>query len=136
MHRRFTIAGSLLAGLAVGLGAFGAHGLKKLTTDTAILHPYDTAVQYQMWHAIALLFTGWIIGAERCRLLLAAGWLFLTGTVFFSGSLYLITLSKLRGGGLASAIGPVTPVGGLLLIGGWVCLTFGLLRIGMRSNVN
>src|SRR4029453_4907762 len=109
MSARLTLAiASLAMFLAVALGAFGAHALKaRLTPDMTAT--WDTAVQYHAWHALALFGVGLLMvpWAERAALGLAA-WLFLAGIVLFSGSLYALALSGVRG------LGAVTPIGGIL----------------------
>lgn len=118
-HIFFPIA-ALLGALAVALGAFGAHGLEgKL--DPSSLQTYKTGVQYHFIHLIPLLLIPFLPnGRFKVRLLLA-GWLFLLGIVLFSGSLYLLSTRDLTGLKVAW-LGPVTPIGGLLFIGGWVAL--------------
>ena len=127
MHKIFLIIGTILAGLAVALGAFGAHGLKKLA-DTDTVNIYQTGVQYQMYHALALLAIG-LIG-ERIALSLVnyAGFFFIGGVVLFSGSLYLIASLKAMNKIVPAAVGIMTPVGGLLFILGWVMLLLALLK--------
>ncbi|QPQ56367.1 DUF423 domain-containing protein [Allosphingosinicella flava] len=104
------MTGVLLAGTGVMLGAFGAHALKD-RLDPAALGWWQTAVQYQMWHAVALVALAGLPG----RLGLPAALLSI-GTLVFSGSLYLLALTGLRW------LGAVTPVGGLLMIAGWLLL--------------
>jgi uncharacterized membrane protein YgdD (TMEM256/DUF423 family) len=116
MERRFLFLASLAGGLAVILGAFGAHGLKG-TLDPAHLEVFDVAVRYHMYHALALLGLAALLSRRPADTLLhAAGWLFLAGMVLFSGSLYLLTLTGIR------ALGMITPVGGLALIAGWLSM--------------
>ncbi|HEY0011292.1 MAG TPA: DUF423 domain-containing protein [Allosphingosinicella sp.] len=114
--RALIAAGALIAALGVALGAFGAHGLGE-TLGPAALGWWQTAVQYQMWHALALVAVGF--APLRAR---AAAWLFGAGILLFSGSLYLMALTGLR------ALGMVTPVGGLLLILGWAALGLAAIR--------
>lgn len=104
------------------LGAFGAHALKdRLTPD--LLGVWQTAVQYHLWHALALLAAGlMLLHAPQARWLEAAGWTFLAGTLVFSGSLYLMALTGSRG------LGAVTPFGGLALIAAWIMLGVGAWR--------
>ena len=113
----FLGVGALLGFAGVALGAFGAHGLKdKLTVE--MLEVWETGVRYQVWHALALLAIG-ILGGHSgsgSRWLSAAGWLFLVGTVLFSGSIYLLATMGWRW------LGPVTPLGGTALLAGWLCL--------------
>ena len=113
MERLLFVLGALFAGAAVGAGAFGAHGLRgRLTPD--LLDIFETAVRYQMYHALALLAVA--LGALRWPggLLPLAGWLFVAGMVIFSGSLYVLSLSGIRW------LGAITPIGGVLLIVGWL----------------
>ncbi|MEO7923853.1 MAG: DUF423 domain-containing protein [Chitinophagaceae bacterium] len=128
MHNNQLIAASLFGGSAVALGAFGAHGLAKLTADTSILHGFETAVQYQLYHAITLLFVG--LWAERNpgKWLKWASICFIAGIVLFSGSLYLLTFLKIQESNGVKFVGPVTPVGGLLFIIGWLFLLITALR--------
>ena len=115
MNRHSFALGALFAGIAIALGAFGTHGLKDLVEESA-LQTWEVAVRYQFWHALALLITAFAaekISADACRL---ARRLFVIGILLFSGSLYGLTF------GGPSWLGPVTPLGGLALISGWVVL--------------
>jgi uncharacterized membrane protein YgdD (TMEM256/DUF423 family) len=114
-------AGAVLAGLAVGLGAFGAHGLSDVLAP-ARLATFETAVRYQMFHALGLL----AVAALGGRALTAAPWL-LAGSLVFSGSLYLLVFTDTGWWGAAA------PVGGLLQIAGWLLLAARLLR-GSRPD--
>ena len=100
---------------AVALGAFGAHGLKKRIADPSRIGNWSTAAQYQLVHSVALLATTVALPARAQRI---PGTLFLLGMTMFSGSIYLLVLDPQR----FKALGPVTPLGGLCLIGGWVAL--------------
>lgn len=114
----FVWIGALLALLAVALGAFGAHALRaKVTAER--LAVYQTGVQYQMYHALALLFLGVWSRTASSSLLMAAGWLFIIGVILFSGSLYTLTVTGVR------RVGAITPVGGLCFLAGWVCVLIG-----------
>ena len=116
MERRFVFLAGLAGGLAVILGAFGAHGLKS-RLDPAHMEVFDVGVRYHMYHALALLGLAGLLSRRPAeRLLQAAGWLFLAGMVLFSGSLYLLTLTGIR------ALGMITPVGGLAFIAGWLSM--------------
>lgn len=108
--------------LAVALGAFGAHGLKnRLPTD--LLAVWQTAVQYQFWHTLALLGVGILLAqGSTARSLVVSGWLFTVGIVLFSGSLYILCLSGVRW------LGAITPIGGTLWLIGWVCLAYATLK--------
>lgn len=127
MHKLFLIIGTLLAGLAVGLGAFGAHGLKKFV-DAETVGIYQTGVQYQMYHALALLALGLLAERYTSTLLHYAGFMFLAGVVLFSGSLYLIASMKAMNKVVTSGIGIMTPIGGLFFILGWVLLLIALIK--------
>ena len=110
-NRDLIILGAILAGIAVALGAFGAHALKARLGVEA-LGWWGTAVQYQMWHALAVLAIG-LSGIARLRL---SAMLFAGGAIVFSGSLYAMSLGAPRW------LGAVTPLGGGLLIAGWMVL--------------
>ncbi|QAY79982.1 DUF423 domain-containing protein [Sphingosinicella sp. BN140058] len=113
--RTIALLGALLAGLGVALGAFGAHGLRSVL-DVEALSWWQTGVQYQMWHAIALLA---IAAFRSVRTGLPAG-LIAAGTLIFAGSLYAMALTGARW------LGAVTPIGGLLMIAGWCLLAWRL----------
>jgi uncharacterized membrane protein YgdD (TMEM256/DUF423 family) len=103
--------------LAVGLGAFGAHGLQKRINDPKMLKNWETAAHYHLMHSLALLGVASI--AKRNHHLI--GGLFVGGIVLFSGSLYAMVLTNQR------KLGAVTPIGGLAFIGGWLALAFAAL---------
>ena len=113
--RTFFALGALSALIGVGLGAFGAHGLRARLTPE-LLAIFETGVRYQMYHALALLAVGLAQTRWTGPAWVAGGWLFVAGTVVFSGSLYLLSTSGVR------AWGAVTPIGGILLLVGWVCV--------------
>ena len=128
MHRTFLVAGIIFAGTAVAAGAFGAHGLQRITTDGRIIEAFKTAVQYQFWHAIALVLTAILFERNRASLLKWAGWSFIGGVTLFSGSLYLLTFLRINNNTLATVVGPVTPLGGLLMILGWIFVLIAVMR--------
>ena len=128
MHRNFLILAAFFGASGVALGAFGAHGLQQLTADEKILHGYQTAVQYQMYHALALLAVGMLYEKGNKKWLRVSGNLLIAGTILFSGSLYLLTILKLNGSDAIRFVGPVTPLGGVCFITGWVCLLVGVMR--------
>ena len=120
-ERQFLFLGAVSGFLAVALGAFGAHALKDaLSAD--LLAVFETGVRWQAVHAVVILVTGVLAGRGHGPLVPAAGWLFVAGTVIFSGSLYVLALSGVR------AWGAVTPVGGVAWLAGWVCLAAAGLR--------
>ncbi len=112
-------SGSLFGALAIVLGAFGAHALKKILTDEQ-LKSFETGVKYQMYHALALLLVGWNLD-ETTSNYTAIVWCFIAGVVLFSFSIYLLVISSAKGKKL-KFLGPITPIGGLLLLAGWLLL--------------
>jgi uncharacterized membrane protein YgdD (TMEM256/DUF423 family) len=127
MQKLFLIVGALLSGLSVALGAFGAHGLKKIAAPETVAI-YQTGVQYQMYHAIALLIVGILSERIFSSFIHYAGFFFLGGIVLFSGSLYLIVSMQTMNKEVPTAIGILTPVGGLLFILGWALLLIGIIK--------
>ena len=111
----FFTLGSISALIAVAAGAFGAHGLEG-SVPPARLATWETAAHYQAVHALALLAVEWAAGRWPGRLTRSAGWLFLAGTVLFSGSLYLLVLTD------TAWLGAITPLGGVCFLAGWACL--------------
>lgn len=122
------LAGSLFAGTAVILGAFGSHGLKARIAAEQ-LQSFETGVRYQVYHALALLIAGLLAVKLDQSLLRYATLCFIFGVLLFSGSIYLLSTHEITG--LTSwkpILGPVTPIGGTLLIIGWGLLTYALIR--------
>lgn len=113
---------AVFAAIAVAAGAFGAHGLQQLTQEATVIQTYQTAVQYHFWHAIALLLTGLLAPYGQAKFNYWARQSFFAGLVCFSGSLYLLTYLRIQEIQSLKWIVFVTPVGGLLLITGWVLL--------------
>ena len=127
MQKIFIIIGAVLAGLAVVLGAFGAHGLKKVVTPENVAI-YQTGVQYQMYHAFALLIAGILYERLQSNLVNYAGAFFIIGIVLFSGSLYLLASLKAMNKVGLSGVGLITPIGGLMFIIGWILLLIAVLK--------
>lgn len=127
MHKLFLGLGTFLAGLGVILGAFGAHGLKKLVGPETV-NTFQTGVQYQMYHAFALLIVGILYERFQSNLLNYAGAFFLVGIVLFSGSLYLLSSLKAMNRVGLSGIGLITPIGGVLFIVAWILLLIAVIR--------
>lgn len=119
--RGYAAAGAFSAFLGVAAGAFGAHALHA-TLPTGLMAAFETGVRYQLIHAVALLGCGWAMERARPGAITLAAWLFLAGTVLFSGSLYGMALTGI------TRLGMVTPFGGLAFLVGWLALGFGLLR--------
>ncbi len=118
MDRLFFALGSLSALTGVALGAFAAHGLKSRLTPE-MLATFEVGVRYQLFHALALLAVGWAQTRWPGALTTASGWLFVAGTLLFSGSLYALSLTGEKW------LGAVTPAGGLAFLAGWLCLAWG-----------
>jgi uncharacterized membrane protein YgdD (TMEM256/DUF423 family) len=117
MERLFFVVGAISAFVGVAAGAFGAHGLKsRLSPD--MLDTFEVGVRYQMYHAFALMLAAWAQTRWPGGAVTASGWLFIAGTLVFSGSLYLLSLTGARW------LGAITPLGGLALLGGWLCLAW------------
>lgn len=118
----FLILGAVNAFLSVGLGAFGAHGLKaRLTSD--LLAVYKTGVEYHFYHALGLLAVG-LVAAQfpQSALVRGSGWAMLAGIVVFSGSLYILSITGIRW------LGAITPIGGVAFLVAWALLAVGVAR--------
>lgn len=135
---RFYLLISAFSGLlSVVLGAFGAHGLKKIVTAD-MLTTYQTGVQYQLIHTLALLGLAillLILNADLAvvkKLKLSAN-LMIIGIVLFSGSLYTMTFMSVAGG-FPAWLGPITPIGGLAFIMAWACLAVAAFKLSAKDN--
>lgn len=122
MQSRFLFLAAVAGFIGVGMGAFGAHGLKHLLSEH-YLDIYKTAVSYQMWHALLLAIVALL---PVHRLLNWAGWLLVAGMALFSGSLYILSIFQLNW------LGIVTPFGGLAFLGAWGLLAF----VAFQHNQN
>ena len=124
VDRVFIAIGALSAFLAVAAGAFGAHALRSVI-PADLQDVFETGTRYEMYHALALVGVGILLGrvsSSATPWLTWSGWLFLAGTVLFSGSLYLLALTGVRW------LGAITPLGGVALLAGWGLLAFYALR--------
>ena len=122
MERTFATLGAISAFLAVAAGAFGAHALRaRLEPD--LLAAFETGARYQMYHALGLVAVAWLLGRVPGPVATWAGWLFLAGTVLFSGSLYALALSGIR------QLGAITPLGGVAFLSGWICFALAARRL-------
>ncbi|MFT3824621.1 MAG: DUF423 domain-containing protein [Chitinophagaceae bacterium] len=128
MHKGFLRAAALLGALAVILGAFGAHGLKKLVGPD-VVSTFETGVRYQFYHVFALLAVAILFEKFHHKCLKYAGIFFITGIVLFSGSLYIMTAFNAANMVGIRGIGIVTPIGGVFFIAGWLAMFW-----GMRKN--
>lgn len=129
MNKTFLRIAALLGALSVILGAFGAHGLKQIV-DEHSLSIFETAVRYQFYHVFALALVGILYKEFPATYLYYAGNFFILGILFFSGSLYLLTYKSAAHIDGMNWVGPVTPIGGVFFIIGWVCLAFGVSKKG------
>jgi uncharacterized membrane protein YgdD (TMEM256/DUF423 family) len=121
LDRGFFVMGAVSAFLAVAAGAFGAHALRGRLTPEA-LTIFETAARYQMYHALGLVAVGWAVARWPASPASWAGWLFVAGTVLFSGSLYALALSGMRW------LGGITPIGGVAFLVGWLILAYAATR--------
>lgn len=116
MQKVFLMIGSIAMALAVGLGAFGAHGLKSMLSEE-MLDIFETGVRYHFYHALGLLILGLVAqNLPDSALLKWSGWLMIGGILIFSGSLYVLATSGIRW------LGAITPIGGLCFIASWILL--------------
>jgi len=129
MQKTFGIIAAVYGALAVILGAFGAHALRE-KLDTYHLDIFNKGVQYQFYHVVALFAVVLLSTKIQTKSLDFAGWFFIVGILFFSGSLYLLATRSLTGlDSLTSIIGPITPIGGLCFIIGWFLLAFSFSKL-------
>ncbi|MBT0606866.1 DUF423 domain-containing protein [Aequorivita echinoideorum] len=124
--KKIAVTASVLGAATIAIGAFGAHGLKKLV-DAAAISTFETGVRYQMYHIIVLLFLSFL-GNLPSGLKRSVFWLFIFGILLFSGSIYLLSLNSILPFD-ATKIGFVTPIGGLLFIVGWLRLGYGIFTL-------
>jgi uncharacterized membrane protein YgdD (TMEM256/DUF423 family) len=120
MQKNIIITAAVLGMLAVITGAFGAHALKA-RLEAPQIQVWNTAVQYQFYHVLALLFLSTLARNDSSQVY-ASYWLFVLGIIFFSGSLYLLSCSSILQWSWLRVLGPITPIGGLLFIAGWFML--------------
>lgn len=113
--------GALNAALAVAAGAFAAHALRE-RLDARSLEVFEVGARYQMYHALAMVGVGILASSGAVRGALTAGWLFQAGIVLFSGSLYALALTGVRG------LGVITPLGGIAFLAGWLWLAWSAWR--------
>jgi uncharacterized membrane protein YgdD (TMEM256/DUF423 family) len=123
MGRQFLVIGAVSAFIAVAAGAFGAHALRGAVSPDR-LEVWETAARYQMYHALGLLLVGYLMttGQKAAGSTGLTGWLFVVGTVLFSGSLYALTLPGV------TVLGAITPLGGVAFLAGWGMLAWGVWR--------
>lgn len=126
-NRSFYIVASILGALSVAFGAFGAHTLKELISHDQ-LQVYEKGVYYQFFHTVALFITAFLIERNNIKYFKLAGYCFIGGIIFFSGSLYLLSMNDMIGLNV-KIIGPITPIGGVGFIMGWLFLAYGNFKL-------
>jgi len=122
MKKYLVVSSAISGAIAVALGAFAAHGLRSVLTEEN-LRIFHTAVEYQFYHSLALMFTGILTERFTSRLVSFAGTSFIAGIILFSGSLYLLATND-----SSIWLGYFTPFGGLFFITGWICLAIGVFK--------
>ncbi len=118
MKSLFILLGAASAALSVAIGALGAHKLKPVLKANGKLEAFHTASEYQMYHALAMVAVGILILVWPQKNWGAAGWLFLIGSILFSGSIYVLCFQPYKW------LGPITPIGGLLFMAGWIYIAY------------
>jgi uncharacterized membrane protein YgdD (TMEM256/DUF423 family) len=118
MSRTILVFAAILGFTGVAIGAFGAHGLQATLTANGTADTFQTASRYHMYHALALIGTAWLASRAKTGMIRAAGYLLFAGALIFSGSLYILAITNIK------ILGAVAPIGGVLMLAGWVC--FGL----------
>tara|TARA_B100001750_G_scaffold225946_1_gene218218 strand:- start:62 stop:457 length:396 start_codon:yes stop_codon:yes gene_type:complete len=126
--RVFLVLGAINSILAIILGAFGSHILEMTLTDK-MLSTFQVGVNYQLYHSLALILTGLTVQKICDSLIFISGWLFFIGIFMFSGSLYLISLTGI------TAIGVITPIGGILWILAWALFAIAVLKNGRDKGL-
>lgn len=127
MQKSLIAFAGLLGALSIIIGAFGAHALKtKITVEQ--LQIFETGVKYQIYHVLALLAVALLLEKYTIILLTYAGLAFILGIILFSGSLYLLATKDLLGVGSWNWLGPITPIGGLFFILGWLLIFISFIK--------
>lgn len=125
MHRTYLKTAAFLGALTVGMGAFGAHKLKSLVAET-VVQTYETGIKYQFYHVIALLIVGILYNTFTNKFIKLSGIFFILGIILFSGSLYILTYKEALVLPGLKWVGPITPIGGLFFMLGWIFLGIGI----------
>ncbi|MFT6882824.1 MAG: uncharacterized membrane protein YgdD (TMEM256/DUF423 family) [Marinoscillum sp.] len=122
MDNKLLTIGAISAGFTVIFGAFGSHALSNILTENGYTEVFKTGVLYQMFHSLGILITGILSTKHKKSLTSWSGYLFLSGIILFSGSLYVLSLSGLK------FLGAITPLGGICFIAGWILLTIHFIK--------
>ena len=132
MKNTFSFIAGLFGATGVALGALGAHALKQKMHEGLLtpeqLSAFDTGTKYQLMHAIVLFILAYINKDKQHKLYTVASYFIVTGILLFSGSIYLLTTRNITGINAAFILGPLTPLGGVCLITGWVCMTIQAMK--------
>ena len=120
--KKFSFYGAIFMTLAVGFGAFGAHGLKNIVTKDMLVI-FHTGVEYQFYHALGLFCVAFVANFNDSKRVIFAGYSMIFGIVVFSGSLYIMTLTGIK------ILGAITPIGGVAFIAAWVSLAVSIKNI-------
>lgn len=126
IDRNIAVTGAILLAVTIAIGAFAAHGLKQII-DGPALTTFETGVRYQMYHSLGVLILGfapWLTQKVKKTVF----WFFIVGILFFSGSIYLLSLNSVIAFD-ATKIGFITPIGGLMFILGWIILAVGIAKL-------
>lgn len=132
MKKNILVKAGVLGMIAVIFGAFAAHALKQILTPEQ-LESFQTGVRYQIIHAVVLLFLFLIIERYPSKQLIIAAHLIFYGVLLFSGSIYVLTLKNMLGMEILKFAGPITPIGGLLLILGWIFIVVGGVKLESKN---
>jgi uncharacterized membrane protein YgdD (TMEM256/DUF423 family) len=135
MFKKTYLIGALFGASAVVIGAFGAHALKTIFTAEQLVS-FETGVKYQFYHAMVLLIISQSNAYLKSKLINLATLFFSLGTLLFSGSIYLLNILKAKNQIGLSGLGIITPIGGLLLVTGWILIFFGALNNKSNNNNN
>lgn len=127
MSKTFLIIAAVLGALSVTLGAFAAHGLKKVVPPETVA-TFETGVRYQFYHTFALLAIGLLLERMQGSMLVWAGYCFIAGIILFSGSLYALTALKATETVGLNGIGIITPFGGLFFVAGWLLMLIAIIK--------
>lgn len=133
MHRGILKMASVLGALSVALGAFGAHELKKMVSEKALV-TFETAVRYQFYHVFALLIVGVLYKEFVSKTILYAARFFMLGIILFCGSLYALSFVQAAVAPGYKWLGPITPIGGACFIAGWILLFFAVWQRSSRQG--
>ncbi len=133
MHKKILLWACIFGALAVAIGAFGTHYIKP-KLEPKYFESFQTGVQYQFYHTMALLATGLMYRSYRNILITAAAYLFVLGILFFSFSLYAYSLSSLATNGVEKTFAAITPVGGVFFILGWIMLIIYFIKNNEKNT--